>query len=275
MNFSILIACAALAITGTAQAESASASLMDVAVAPDGTVWLADIDGPILSIDAGTLTNHAVTARAVEVTTDGTVWAIRYGPNLLPALMSYDGTTFVEHDIGPVDELIAADDGPLWTLAVPSADYDSETQTAPEWRLMIGQMVDGVYSSEIAPEGFGDHATLAPDGALWAIGQTGRIIEREGATDTEWTLVRWDGTEMTTIIVPFPEPNGIAVHPDGTVWVTSSLYGAFAYDGGDWVQYGREEGLPDLESSFVAIAPDGSIYIGTRLGVTRITPSTD
>jgi ligand-binding sensor domain-containing protein len=64
------------------------------------------------------------------------------------------------------------------------------------------------------------------------------------------------------------------VHPDGTVWVISSLYGAFAYDGSDWVQYGIEEGLPDLKSSFVAVAPDGSVYIGTRLGVTRITPGT-
>jgi ligand-binding sensor domain-containing protein len=74
------------------------------------------------------------------------------------------------------------------------------------------------------------------------------------------------------IIIPFPEPIDIAVHPNGTVWVTSMLYGAFAYDGGDWVQYGPEEGLPDLEGTFVEVAPDGSVYIGTRLGVTRITP---
>jgi hypothetical protein len=259
---------------GVASAEVGSGSLMDIAIAPDGTVWLADIDGPILSIDAGTVTSHAVRARAVEVTTDGTVWAIRYGPNLSPVLMSYDGTAFVEHNIGPVDELMAGDDGSLRTLAVVPVDYDPETQAASEWHLMLGEMVDGVYTSELAPEGFGDHATLAPDGALWAIGQTGRHIEREGVTDTEWTLVRWDGSEMKTIIIPFPEPHNIAVHPDGSVWVASSLYGAFAYDGDDWVQYGMEEGLPDLESAFVAAAPDGSVYIGTRLGVTRITPGT-
>ncbi len=38
------------------------------------------------------------------------------------------------------------------------------------------------------------------------------------------------------------------------------------------MQYGIDEGLPDLESSFVEIGPDGSVYIGTRLGVTRIAP---
>jgi hypothetical protein len=255
-------------------AEVGSGSLMDMAIAPDGTVWLADFDGQMLSIDAGTVTNHAVRATAVEVTADGTVWAVRYDPDLLPALMSYDGTMFVEHDVGPVNELVAAGDGSLRTLAMVPVDYDPETQAAPEWHLMLGEMVDGAYTSELAPEGFGDHATLAPDGALWTIGQTGRRIEREGVSDDEWTLVRWDGNDMKTIIIPFPEPNGIAVHPDGTVWVISSLYGAFAYDGSDWVQYGMEEGLPDLESSFVAVAPDGSVYIGTRLGVTRITPGT-
>jgi len=255
-------------------AEVGSGSLMDIAVAPDGTVWLADIDGPILSLSNETLTSHGLRARAVEVTSDGTVWAIRYDPNLLPALMSYDGTTFVEHDIGPVDELIAADDGSLRTLAVVPIDYDSETQSVTEWHLTIGHMLDGAYTSELAPEGFGDHATLAPDGALWSIGGSGRIIEREGVTDTEWALVRWDGIETEAIIIPFPEPNDVAVHPDGTLWVTSSLYGAFSYDGDDWVQFGLDEGLPDLRSTFVAVAPDGSVYIGTHLGVTRIASPT-
>ncbi|MEN8239971.1 MAG: hypothetical protein ABFR53_12325, partial [Actinomycetota bacterium] len=165
-------------------------SYVDIAVAPDGTVWLADVDGPIRSFVKGDVTHHPFTARAVEVTTDGTVWAIEYSMDL-PVLMSFDGSTFISHDVEPPEELIAAPDGSLHVLALVPIGYDPETQAADSWYSMLGRIVDGVYTSKPAPEGFGDRVTLAPDGALWSIGGTGRMIERSnGVLDTEWALVR-------------------------------------------------------------------------------------
>ncbi len=83
--------------------------------------------------------------------------------------------------------------------------------------------------------------------------------------------VRYDGEEWTTIAMPFPEPIDIAVHPNGTVWVGSQVYGVFASDGEEWVRYGTAEGLPSEMVNFVEIGPDGSVYVGTSLGVARIT----
>ncbi len=254
-------------------AEVGSGSLMDIAIAPDGTVWLADIDGPVKSVVGAVVTNHPVRASRVEVTQDGTVWARRYDPPNLPALMSFDGTAFVAHDVGPVDELMAAADGSLRTLALDRVEYDPETQTATEWPLLLGRMDNGTYTTEPVPEGVGrEYLTLAADGTLWAIGETGRVIEREKVSDSEWALTRYDGSELVTVAIPFAEPNDVAVHPDGTVWVSSSLYGAFAYDGLEWRRYGVSEGLPSEEVTFVEIGPDGSVYIGTRLGVARVVP---
>ena len=71
-----------------------------------------------------------------------------------------------------------------------------------------------------------------------------------------------------------PRANDLPVHPNGTVWVTS-VHGAFAYNGEEWVQYGVEDGLSDEGANFVEVGPDGSIYIGTRLGVTRISAESD
>ncbi len=43
-------------------------SYMDMAVAPDGTVWLADVDGPVRSISDGLVIEHSLVARQIEVT---------------------------------------------------------------------------------------------------------------------------------------------------------------------------------------------------------------
>jgi sugar lactone lactonase YvrE len=136
-------------------------------------------------------------------------------------------------------------------------------------------MVDGVHTTEPAPDGFeGERLTIAPDGALWVIGGTGRLVEREGITDTEWALIRYDGADLSTIVLPFPEPNDLAIHPDGTVWISSSSYGVFTHEGGEWVRYSAD-GLPDEAVSFVEIGPDGAVYVGSRLGVTRISAEPD
>ena len=69
-------------------------------------------------------------------------------------------------------------------------------------------------------------------------------MTRNGVTDVQIEAVRYDGEAWTTLVIPFPEAIDIAVHPDGTVWIGSQIYGVFAHDGTDWVRYGVAEGLP-------------------------------
>jgi hypothetical protein len=258
-------------------------AVADIAVAPDGTVWVADVDRGLQSSNGDSVTNHGFSALAVEITTDGTVWAARMtttrpSPSVSrsgPALVSYDGTAWVVHDVGIVVDLLAGPDGALWTLGFTPIENGPATQGAQEWEETLGRFIDGNHTTDLLPGGSDtfESLTLAPDGALWMIRATDRIVMRDGVSDTEWELVRFDGFEWTTLVVPFAEPNDVAVHPDGTVWASSSLYGVFAYGGAEWIRYGTEEGLPSEEVSFVEIGPDGSIFVGTRLGVARITPN--
>lgn len=259
-------------------AEVGYGSIKDVAVEADGTVWVAGIDRELMSMLDGDATTHPFVATAVEITIDGTVWAIRYDhPPGLSSLWKLESDVFVEPASGPIfvadEELVVAPDGSLLMFALEPVDYDPVAEAAAEWHWYVSRIHDGVYTKEPIPEAFGgEYLTLDEGGAVYAIGGTGRRIERGGYFgDDEWALHRYDGGEVTTVVIPFPEPNDVVVHPDGTVWVSSSLYGAFAYDGGEWVRYSAEEGLPDDEVTFVEMAPDGSIYIGTRLGVTRIS----
>ncbi len=251
-----------------------------VAVGSDGTAWIAGPLDPLRSVTDGVATEHPFEATDVAVTTDGTVWAVRYDhPPGLSSLWKLEGGVFVEPDSGPFavrdEELVAASDGSLLMLAWEAVDYDPVAEAAAEWRLHIGKMHGGVYTQTPLPDGFeGDHLALAEGRTAYAIFPTGRRIERGGYFG-EWALYRFDGGEVSTMIIPFPEPNDVVVHPNGVVWVTSSLYGAFAYDGEEWVRYSTEQGLPDDEATFVEMAPDGSIYIGTRLGVTRISAELD
>jgi hypothetical protein len=253
-----------------------------VAVDSDGTVWIAGPGDPLRSVTDGVATTYPFEATDVAVTADGTVWAIRYDhPPGLSTLWEFDGDQFVEPASGPFavadEELVAAPDGSLWVLALDAVDFDPETQTAAEWRSLVGRLHDDRYTEEPMPEGLeGDHLTLDQNGSLYAIGGTGRRIDRgDDVGDDEWALHRYDNGEVSTVVIPFPEPNDVVVLADGTVWVSSSLYGAFAYDGEDWVRYSSEDGLPDDEVAFVEMAPDGSVYVGTRLGITRIAAESD
>ncbi len=153
-------------------------------------------------------------------------------------------------------------------------DFGGQSGVEAPAQQALGRIADGAHTTEPIPDGFaGDEFTVAPDGALWVIGTTGARIIRGGYyRDQDYEAIRYDGTEVSTIALPFPGPADLAVHPNGTLWVASSPYGAFAYDGTDWVQY---ENLPDEQARLVEIGPDGSVYIGTRFGLTRSMPKSD
>lgn len=270
-----------------AHAEGGTGGLMDIAVAGDGTLWVADIDRDLQSVADDSATGHGFSAMVVEIATDGTVWALRlsipepsdqvvlfHGPELL----SYDGSAWFAPDIGPVSDIVAGLDGSLWTLARTPIDDDPSTQTPLRGRWMLGRFLDGTFTTEPMPfdalESSLENLTVAPDGALWMIHGTNRVVMREGISDTETEIVRFDGSEWTSLVVPFSHVNDVAVHPNGTVWATSSLYGVFAYDGDQWRRYGTAEGLPSEGAYFVEIGPDGSVFVGTTLGLVRLTLDT-
>lgn len=257
--------------------EIGTSGLVDMAVAPDGTVWVAAIDHELQSVAGGVVTTHGFTARAVEVTPDGAVYASKYDLDAideLASLLRFDGSTWEELDVGPMEELVLGPEGVLHALGTIPEGYDPATGSADRWVPMIGTFDGDNYTVVPIPEIYaGGSATVDPDGTLWLIGGgMGEIIERQGVTDVQWALVKYDGADWSKIEIPFPEPIDVAVHPEGTVWVASTLYGAFAFDGDSWVRYSILEGLPTEGAWFVDVAPNGDVYVGTSLGIARITP---
>lgn len=242
--------------------EIAVSGVQDMAIDGAGAVWLASVDDDVQVVTADSVSRFPFLATSVAVGQDGTVWATRYNPAALPELMSYDGHDWTIRDVGPVDEVLVGPDGTVWTLGWIPTDYDPATATATSWESTVGWFTGGVYESEPIPDG-AEYGEVAPDGALWAIAET---------SDTASDLVRFDGTSWSTLPAPIAQINDMAIHPDGTVYVTSTEYGLFAYDGTDWVQYGVEEGLPYGGVNFVEIAPDGSVWVGTSNGIAHLNP---
>jgi len=111
------------------------------------------------------------------------------------------------------------------------------------------------------------YAVEAPDGTVWA---------------TAWgpTVFRWDGSSWASVAIPGSDgslaADRVAVDRDGGVWVGLVVRSApgsrsvARYARGAWRTYTSSDAYPlSGEVLSIAPAPDGSVWIVTRTGVTR------
>ena len=64
-----------------------------------------------------------------------------------------------------------------------------------------------------------------------------------------------------------------AIAPNGDLWATSWFYGAVRYDGTTWRHYSTAYGLASDRLTFVAVGPDGSVWLGSEdAGLSRLLP---
>ena len=185
------------------------------------------------------------------------------------------------HPYNAVEALEFAPDGHLWAAT---------SGGVVRWNLETGDPTvfgetDGVPSSEVMA------VDAAPDGSVWVAGD-GWIARYDGSwqvfsssntpeLDSQiggmavvpngvvWVDVasegplRYDGT--WTQIDPPPEgtwPHSFSVAPDGTLWGSGLESGVLTYDGTGWHRYTEADGVPGATSN-IAFAADGSVWFGS------------
>jgi hypothetical protein len=249
----------------------------ELAVAPDGTVWIGHVDTGVVSYDGESLIEHDVVAPWVEVTPDGTVWAHPVDRGLV----SFDGVAWVEEpDAGAVRALAVDDVGTLWVYAYESGD-DAGTEAI---RFSIRELNSGDWVLHEPPGSIERMENMkliaAPDGIV--LFDQGSVHRFDG---TDWTLVAVPSLTDLGIVPVAPyedDPEDVvdtwefedaAITANGDLWIASNLYGALLYSDGDWVRYTTEDGLASNHLTFVEIGRDGSVWFGSSdAGLTRLVP---
>ncbi len=178
---------------------------------------------------------------------DGKLWAATSAGVVVWDLETASPTVFSEADgLGgrSVDHVAVAADGTAWAIGDSwLAHYDGT------WTLLGDDVVDADVLTPV-----GDMA-VGPDGAAWIAA---------GGPDA---LIRVDTDGATTYAVPddallaTPWARSIAVDADGTVWAATWQSGVLAFDG-EWQHFGVGDGLPSEVVGNVAVAPDGSVWVG-------------
>jgi streptogramin lyase len=236
--------------------EAVGVSFMDLVVDGDGGVWVASPDQPLRRLIGDMVTEMEIVSPWIAVAPDGTIWAVDFGPTTENELVVYaEGSWRRIEGVEMVHGVTVDADANAWILA------------GDELLRVAGDRLDVVEFER--PEGSLSDVITASDGAVWLVVDTSETIDRLGVSDTVTYIVRHDGSSSSRVEVPFAEISDLAVHPDGTLWV-SSIHGLFFYDGVGWTRYGIAEGMPANQVHSLEIAPDGSVYATTDRGVVRI-----
>jgi hypothetical protein len=240
-----------------------------LAVAPDGTVWIASNSG-VFSFDGAEWTRRFDDpAGAVGVDGGGTVWIGGPQRNVAqsPWLARWDGEAWVRVDPTPQAppepsnfgfiSLAVLPDGGIWV-----------SQSAGGWGSDLLMRFDGTTMEEVQIweyldpfPGIFTEIAVAPNGDLLVGGhQNGR--------DRQVRVARFDGDEWTEWAAHdwpfFAESMGafdMAVGPDGVLW--------FAFDG-DLASVDGTEWTTQIEGqgvSAVDVAPDGTLWYADSDGV--------
>ncbi|MCB0769260.1 MAG: T9SS type A sorting domain-containing protein [Flavobacteriales bacterium] len=286
-------------------------NLRDVAVAADGTIWLATQSG-VSAFDGSTFETHTTTSHpglatndvmAIEVTANGDVWA---GTDL--GVSVFDGTSYTTYTTvdglsdDQVKNIKQAPNGDVWLGTINGATlYSNGTFTA--------------FGSPDIPFGGVQYIAFADNGNVWLAGGLGGIIIYNGSTFSTMTTAngllsnrirsiaidaaqnKWvataqgistfdaldqhSGDHTRPFILPAPDTlnpaTDIVIDGQGTVW--SGIYvdylvtegGVSAYNGSGWTQYEEVDGLAGPNVRRLAVDAEDAVWVTTSTGLTRIT----
>jgi hypothetical protein len=192
-------------------------------------------------------------------------------------LLRLDGDEWVRVvEAGAVGEVVVGGDGAVWV----AADEEPESTEIRRSHLVLRRF-DGTWTTYPVPEDI-EPGWLkpAPGGVALGIGAT--------FNGTNWTKIEAPPipslVDMGIEAMLPPDEEGEypidtwewsdeVIAPNGDLWVTSGYYGALRYDGTAWRHYSTDDGLASDRLTFVAIGPDGSVWLGSAdAGLSRILP---
>ncbi|MFQ5947541.1 MAG: hypothetical protein ACE5KX_01600 [Acidimicrobiia bacterium] len=252
--------------------------LVDLAVAPDGTVWLGSAAAPLYEYDGEATIAHPVEAERVAVTPDGIVWGEGEEPYSADShLLRYDGAEWTDlSEPGSEASIGLGGDGTLWVVTYPPEWTGFEAPSLQRYRdgaWTTHEIPDAMFRGETGLWEISAPETMGPDGAIWMFGP--QVEQPDTPPELrEVPLIRFDGETWTETgyAIPAGEIEQMEIAPDGTVWV-NSRYGVFALVGDEWTQYTTEEGMPSSGLlNFIEIGPDGAIWFGSDTALTRYMP---
>jgi ligand-binding sensor domain-containing protein len=242
-------ACIGPKTTATPRFFKMGDSINAIAVAPDGAVWVSMSE---YGDEHGTtpVSHGTGVARFTGTTSDGKTWTTYTTQDGLPS-----------NWVGPI---AVAPDGTVWFGTASGAtrftDPAANTGDGGTWTTYA---VDDGLAGEVQA------IAIAPDGAVWfgAFGGVSRIFST-GGTEI-WTTYTTEDGLPEDLIWETAVVNGIAVAPDGVVWVGTDHNGVSRFDGKTWTTYTEDDGLANNTVNAVAVAPDGTVWVGTHSGVSR------
>jgi ligand-binding sensor domain-containing protein len=235
-----------------------------VAASPNGAIWVGCSEGLSRFVDGTWETILELDTIALAASTDGSLWAVTFvgngGATQVQRLANDEWTVFGVQDAYG-DEWLALQGGEgTWVAISPdgtiwaSGNETGVMRYTDEWALVSRPpWMDEEDASGIPAMG-AEEIWAAPDGSLWGVGE-GLIRYQDGEWATMLTGVR---------------PTDVAFNADD-VWVATASNGAFRFDGDEWTHYTPLNGLPSSDLTSIAVAPHGSIWMGTgNKGIARL-----
>jgi hypothetical protein len=264
------------------QTDTLSNTFYQLAVAPDGRLWLAY--GDLVSYGADGPIVHVETPRwgemwDVVVLPDGDVWALQAFAAQTIGRYGRDGL----HELSevPPGDLLALEvshAGELWVLVSEQSGDDSRRviyRYADAWEPLEVPTDVLQETHDVAVPDVGELA-VTPDGTLWV-----SFYDRDDRTcEPDWCAVGpealarfgsagWEVFSPTTGMPPLGPSSYLAgryleASPDGSVWVQpagdpvatgTDCAGLANFDGNAWTFY-----LEDLCVYAMDVAPDGALW---------------
>ena len=262
-----------------------------------GVAWLDDAAGLFRPLPAPAPRPHGA-VNTVAVDADGDLWWVEAGhvlrlkagglrpdvvladPSLSEVLQGRDGSILLNGRYG-VDRIVASPAG-LRRQAVaqglPGDEYVNgiAIDGATEWFIAerrVFRVVDGAWvpmrdEHGKAVEVFGI-GTFAAASQFWTFDSRSVTVHALDGGGVARVVRRFD-------LALFGDPPGyfLRTGPDGRVWFGTDR-GVFIFDGGRWSQRDRTSGLlwDDIDSEAILLEADGSAWIGSSAGVTRLRPA--
>ena len=203
-----------------------------MAVGPDGVLFLALGDGTLVEFDGVDWSVHPATVDATDmaVAADGTLWVAGWDE-----VSAYDGDTWTQFTTADglpsvgIGTVAVAPNGDVWVGATDSfggeetggaARFDGNTWT-------VFDETDGLYENNVVA------LTIGTDGTVWVVHSATDDLDSAEEVATGG-ISRFDGAAWSTTTIADVEIGfgwgGAAADDTGTLWITSR-WGVVGFDG--------------------------------------------